>query len=165
MACAANVGQYGALILNSVGHNAVEFEVLNGSLTGWLVLGTSTVDGDFVAWGDVGGITPAAPGAFGVMTGGGIAIGSGLAPTPNAPFLWATGKVYRIGRLGNRVKVVRVDPGNVVVQIWDGNLNNPTNIPTAKAAWYSKLDLGLLVTANGGSYSYPINCKTGTWAP
>jgi len=148
-------GTYGALLINTPGQNAIEFTIANGANGLWLVHGTHATDGNFVGFGDLtaSGIT-----TNGVFTGGGIGL-IGISPAQSTSPAYATGKVYRLGRSGTRVKLVRVDPGPTLVTIWDGDL--ATNFPS-NAAWYANLDLGVM---QNSSYSLVTNCKTGSWTP
>ncbi len=150
-------GTYGAIIINSPGDNAIEWEVENGSIGMWCVSGTSNTDGTFAGFGDMNGAITHS----GAFTGGTIQTISGITPG-SVTSGYATGKVYRLGRVGNRVILVRVDPGPTLVTIWDGDISHANNMGPANAALYANLDLGIMA---GGGYSKPINCKTGTWTP
>ena len=151
------VGQYGALILNTAGHNAIEFTVANGSRGMWMITGTSVVDGDFCAAGDIQG----AWNGFGTFTAGAVHLLGSPTPLQSNPPGFGTGVIYRMGRSGTRVKMVRVDPGENLVVIWDGDI--AVNIPTSQH--YTNNDLGLLETSSLTTYTLPINCKTGIWTP
>ena len=157
---------YGTLLVNSVGDNAIEVTIKNGAQACQFTLGSATGSsvgavGDFVNFGD-NAATFVNFDTFNIISQG--ANSAGGVPNPTAAAAgWATGVTYRIGRLGTRVKIVRVDPGNVLVDIWDGDL--AVNFP-GDAAKYAQVDLGLMGLSYAESlYTLPINCKTGIWTP
>jgi Bacterial Ig-like domain (group 2) len=147
-------GSYGAILINNSGDNAVEFTISDAVKGSWFIFGSHATDGNFAGLGDFKqGIS-----SCGRFTAGAISL---LTLTPSASATgWAANVVYRIGRSGNRVKIVRVDPGPTLVTIWDGDLS--AIYVGGDAAWVANVDLGVL---SASSYTIPADCKTGTWTP
>jgi lysophospholipase L1-like esterase len=152
---------YGAILLNTPGDNAVEFAISNGSKGGGFVLGSNGTT-DFISIGNVS-IPLSLFNAKAAFANGAYSAAEPPPVTPTAAVPnWGTGVIYRIGRLGNRVKIVRVD-GGTLTTIWDGDL--PTNF-VGHDSKFTAINLGLLAYSTPESYyPLPINCKTGTWTP
>ena len=157
---------YGSLLINTPGHNAIEFtmktgqalQVTIGSETGV----TEAAVGSFVNFGDNDAVAVNWD-TFNIITAGVHGTGGAVTPAATTPGGIGAGKVFRIGRVGTRVKIVRVDPGPVLVDIWDGDL--AVNFP-GDASKYAVVNLGLMGRGYAESiYALPINCKTGTWTP
>lgn len=149
-------GTYGAIYVNAVGDNAIEFTVdtTTGS-GGWIVFGSATADlSQFIGAGDA---NQGSLGSLGHFASGVISIVG--APTPaTAAFNWVADKVYRLGRSGDTVKLVQLN-GVTEVVMWTGSLSgNWSTVPTK----YAAINIGLMA---GNSYAKPKNCKTGTWTP
>ena len=151
---------YAAILINSPGDNAIEFAVNNGAKGGGIVLG-SNGDTDWISCGNVG-VPLTAFNAKAAFAGGGYSDpGGALTPTPAAAG-WATGTVYRVGRVGNRMKLARMS-GGVPVTVWDCDL--PTNY-VGHDSKFATIDLGVLAYQTPETiYTLPIDCKTGTWTP
>jgi uncharacterized protein YjdB len=158
---------YGSLIVNSVGHNAIEFAVKNSAQACQITIGaaagsTEGVVGSFVNFGD-NDATFVKFDTFNIITNGLHGVGGTPAPAATTPTGWTNGAIYRVGRSGTRVKIVRVDPGPTLVNIWDGDL--ATNFP-GDAAKYAEVAIGFMGRSYVESlYMIPINCKTGIWTP
>lgn len=152
-------GTYGALIINSEGDNAIEITLNNPPAGGWFVLGSSSDTTKFLGIGDG---SQNSLGYSGLFTNGSVSLTT--IQSNVATLQWTAGYRYRIGRVGNLVKIIQITTGNVESVVLNQEIGTYTG--NATTSNYSEINIGILCGSSPGNpYGLPLNCKSGTWVP
>lgn len=157
--------EWGAIVWGDAVDNAIEFECGAVDKPAWTVIGTGVdlADRDWLAI----LVTNGGAGTRGDWNNTHYNSMSGN-PTPVAvPWsaaTWAPGKKMRVGRVGDRIKIVEVDvSGNATTVRWDGLISANYAGITERGAG---LRMGFVCSGLPNSlYTLAINCKVGVWTP